>query len=152
MGPLLVRANSLISRFLQGSGSSAIPRIAQRIGVAGTASAGRLANLAKSNKLTTAIILWEMGDMGAELLNEMVAEDAEVKRLVELFGSEPDVVEDTESVTDITRFSDEFAIISDAINHVGTYERLLTIKKALALPDDVFKLYYTTRSMAAGLR
>jgi len=146
-----VQVYNAVSKWLSGPGAAQTANVAKRIGMSSGVSAKRIADVAKQNKLTAAFVLFEMGTAGASLLADLSAEDSEVARLVEMFDTESDKVSETESVSDLPKFNNEFKWISDAIRVAGSFERLVNLKKALDLDYDTYKLYYAARETGRRL-
>lgn len=149
-GPLLKRAGDLVLDFFT-KNTDDIARAAARAGLSGRVSASKLAQMVKNNKMTAAFVLYETGSVGADLLAELAAQDAEIAKVVELFGMEPDSVSETESVTELYKFEDEFDIISTAVRQFGSFDRALAVRQAMALDPSVWKLYYQARETGRRL-
>lgn len=138
---------SKVGRITAASGPQ-VSRIAARLGLSGAkATANNIKELAKNNKFAAAVILYELYGATDETLQAMIGEDAELGRMVELFGFEPDTVAQTDSVTDISRFGDEFAIISEAAATLGSFERLMVLRQALSLGLPTYQLYQSVKMM-----
>lgn len=130
--------------------STVLSSLAVRLGLR-SPSANKVINVIKSNKLMTALALYELYGAADETLQQLAAMDAEIMELVETFGFKPDSVEKTESVLDINKFSDEFKLIADVVSMDGGYLNFLKRRQAYALPMDVIKLYATIASMSRTL-
>lgn len=144
---LAAKVAKAVSR-LRGAPPSTVAKVAKRLGMTKPTSAEKLITLARNNKFATAAILYELYGAGHEIVTDLIAEDESVAQLIELFGFQPDSIEDTDSVADISKFAEEFAIIRDASAYVGgSFERLLAIRQALSLDIRIFELYAQMRQM-----
>lgn len=148
LGPMLARFAPRIGPILAGS-PALVARVGQRLGR--NLNPGKLLQLAKNNKLVTAMILWESGEAGASMLNEMKSADAEVASYIETLGYEPTSVAGTDNVGDIAEFSEEFESIRKAIGVLGSYDRLMAVRQALQLDTPTYLLYKQVKSMASRM-
>jgi len=103
---------------------------------------------AKDNPVTTALVLYELYGIGDSILQEMMDADPEIRRMIELFDMTPDKVEDTQSVSDIVKFADEFRTIENAARRVGGLSNLLELRNALALDNQTYMLYQQVKQLA----
>jgi hypothetical protein len=124
------------------------PQLAARLGIASSKiSVTSLANLAKRNKFTAALIAYELYGPASELVQEMMESDPELAKILESLAFQEDKVDDTNGVNDITKFSEEFETITQAMGSVGGLDNLLTLRNALSLSDSTYALFIQVREM-----
>jgi hypothetical protein len=141
---LLPRASSLIT-------SKSAP-LAARLGMeSAKISAKSLATMARNNKVTAAFIAYELYGAGSEIVEEMRQADATLADIIDQLGYTPDEVSDTESVSEIGRFSEEFATITRAADALGGLDNLVAVRKALALSNPTYQLYLQTRELSRNI-
>lgn len=156
VGEVMKRLPSVAGPVLRKS-PEALARIGTRLGVDGAKLGVQgILNAAKNNKLTTAMILYELGTEGADLLADLRINDESVDQLVHVLDQEP-----VDSVNfagnsgglngTLGNFTDEFRDLSSAIVHYGSLERFLAVKRALQLDKETIALYIQTRSMGRSL-
>lgn len=114
-------------------------------------SVQKVMNVVSSNKLMTALALYELYGIGDEMLAELASADAEIYELVETFGFVPDSVNETDSVLDLGKFGEEFDLLADVISMDGGYLAFLKRRQAYSMPMDVIKLYATVAGMSRKL-
>lgn len=107
--------------------------------------------MAKDNKFATAFVLYEVAGITHPVLQDMMAADPELRAVIEQAHVVNDEVADTTSVSDITRFHDEFESIRLAVAVFGSFDRYIAVKRALSLPHETDTLYVQFRSMAKGI-
>jgi hypothetical protein len=151
MGNLLKAAYATISGWVTRASPEVLAAIAKRVGMAGKLTGERLVSMAKDNKVMTAMVLFEMGEEGAELLGKLADADPEVRHLVSLFGQKNDLPDDSTSVTEIGKYTDEFHAISAAIRQFGSLERFMVVRRALAMPEEIIRLYLQVRDVSHSL-
>lgn len=122
---------------------------ATRIGMdASKATLSGVVRAAAANKMTTALVLWEMGAAGAEVLGELAATDPEVKDLVvTLEASVADSVSANPGVSSILQMEDEFKAISVAVGICGGWERFEAMIKALSTDQATRAMFLTVKRM-----
>lgn len=137
--PVLLRTAAPRVGALMAASSEVVARVAMRIGSPG-ATAQRIVELAKNNKLVTFTILYELYGAADDLVQKFMKADSQLGGILETFtfgGDEPDMK--AEHAND--KLSDEFEVISAAVSQVGGFDRLLTLRKAFALSADTYALY-----------
>lgn len=128
--------------------SAVVARVAARFGYSGAkATAQSLMAAAKNNKFMTAVMLYEMYGIADDGLQMMFAEDPSLKSTIEALAFEADKVEDTESVSDISKFKEEFSYITEASSMLGGFNRLLALRNALSLDPSTYKLYRSVQDL-----
>jgi hypothetical protein len=148
MGNLLKLAFTLIAKWLTKATPQALANIGKRIGVQGALTGEKVLALVKDNKVMTALVLYEMGTEGAELLGKIKDEDPDVNNMIALFGSQNDLVADSTLLSNIGQFKDEFEVISGAIRHFGGLERFMNARRAMAMDESVIRLYLQVREIS----
>jgi hypothetical protein len=122
--------------------------IAARLGIAQSkVNPKTLIQMVRKNKVAAAFVAYELYGAGSEIVSEMAASDAELGRIIETLGYQPDVVKDTTNVNNISQFVEEFETITHASDAVGGLDRLIAIRKALTFDNDMFELYMNVREM-----
>lgn len=144
---LLSSARSLATKMFSSTPSIA-SKAAIRTGITGGSS--RILNAMKNNKVTTALVLLEMGSEGLELLQEMAAQDAEVRDLIDRYGVTNDPVQD-DTRGDLSTQVDEMQTITRAARAVGGLRNLHVLRRALALDEAHYKLYDELKVMSSVL-
>lgn len=148
---LLSRAATMLatsgSRLMTASGPT-LAKIAKRVGTAANPQA--IIDAVKNNKLATAYVLYELYGASEETLAALREVDDEVARVVSLFGFQPDEPSPT-AIADLSSMSEEFEVISAAIRVMGSFERLLVLKKALTLSDATFMHYRSVKDLGRSL-
>lgn len=144
---IMTSARALASRVF-GTSAATVTAAATRTGVVGGAQ--KLLGAMSNNKFMTALVLLELGTEGAELLNEMAAQDREVAELVARYGLQVDDVS-SGIMSNLAQQREELSLISDAAFAVGGLSNLHKIRAALKLSEDHYKLYDTVRLMSRGL-
>jgi len=126
--------------------------LAVRLGIASSKiSVDSLIKLARTNKISAAFIAYELYGVGSDIVEEMRRSDPQLSSIIETLAFSADAVDDTSSVTDISKFRDEFQLITDASDNIGGLDELLKIREAIALSDDTYKLYVQMRDMKSAL-
>lgn len=126
-----------------------VARAAARIGLSSSkATVSSLLRAAANNKMNMALILWELGDLGASDLSDLAAEDAEVYDLyTTLQAEEPDSVTASQNVNDISGLEDEFRALSIATVICGSWERFEQLRLALQVDASTRATYLTVKRM-----
>lgn len=125
-----------------------VSKIATKVGT--QANPAAILKAIKGNKLLTAYTLYELYGAGDQTLNAMMQADEDVARTIQLFGFTPD--EPGGGTTgDLAKMADEFEILSAAVSMMGSFNRLLTLKKALSLSDETWMQYRVVRDMGKVL-
>lgn len=135
------------SRLMTASGPT-LEKIAKRVGTQANPQA--IINAIKNNKLATAYVLYELYGVTDDILTAMREVDEEVARVVALFGFQPDEPSTT-AVADLSTMTEEFEVLSSAIRVVGSFERLLVLKKALTLSDATYVYYRSVKDLGRSL-
>lgn len=148
---LLSRAASMLatssSRLMTASGPT-LAKIAKRVGTAANPQA--IIDAVKNNKMATAYVLYELYGASEEFLVAMKQVDEEVAHVVSLFGFQPDEPSAT-AISDLSSMTEEFDVLSSAIRVIGSFERLLVLKKALSLSDATFMHYRSVKDLGRSL-
>lgn len=126
----------------------ALSSLVGRLGLRAVPSISRLKDMALANPLTAGLVIAEVYGIGSQEYKNFLAEHADLKEQLELFSFQVDEIADTSSATDITRFKEEFHVITNAVNQLGSFERFVALRRALELPQDVVQLYSSMRSMS----
>lgn len=144
---LMASATALASRVFSKT-PAAVSAASIRTGITGGAS--RILGAMKNNKVMTALVLLELGQEGADLLNEMAAADAEVREMIERYGVINDPVE-KQTRGDLATQVDEMQTITRAAQAVGGLRNLHTLRRALSLSEEHYKLYDELKVISAAL-
>lgn len=128
--------------------AEAIAALVARLGLRSAPSLARLKDMALANPLTAGLVIAEVYGITSSEYATFLREHEDLREQLELFTFQPDSVDDTTSATDITRFSEEFGVISQAVNQLGSFERLMTLRRALEMPQDVIQLYANMRILS----
>lgn len=137
--PVLMRAALPRIGSLVSAAPAVIEGVARRIGSPG-ATAARILELAKNNKLVTFAVLYEMYGAADDLVKKFLKSDESLRSIVGLFDQQPDEP-DVEASHKNDKMEDEFEIISDAVRQVGGLDRLLVLRRAMALSGPTYELY-----------
>lgn len=125
-------------------------RVGRRLGLAAEASTkSRIINVVRNNKISTALLLYELGDAADGLLDEWVDLDPEIQQLIQGLHYVNDDPKKSTSVHDIVNYADEFEVITMAIRQFGSMSRFLAIRRAIGMPEDVISTYMKTRELVA---
>lgn len=146
---MLAKVGSVIESNAKKITPAQLSAVSKRIGKTVTSPA-ELARLAKENPMTAAMIVYEVYGVSHPLVAELLEADPSLEHVFMM--SDPiDSVAESTSVNDITKFTDEFAAITRASRQLGGFERFMTLRRALAMPDDVVELYVQFKAMARNL-
>jgi len=110
-------------------------------------TASQLFRQVKENPTTAALALLEIGEVGAPLLDELLARNPQLRALMGLGQAVDDANTTFGGPQDIVKFHDEFAVIDQAARSVGGMTKLLVLKRALEMPVEVYKLREQVRGM-----
>lgn len=139
---VMSRATVLVGEVIKAP--AALASVSRRIGVA--AVPGKVLRAMGNNKITTALVLLELGDVGYDLLKEMGEADADVAEMISRYGVTNDPVEEG-TAANLALQADELRCITDAANSVGGLSALHNLRRALGLDEKHYKLYDTVKSL-----
>lgn len=144
-------AGPRIAQLAKASGEQ-LARIGARLGISDKAklSASYILEQAKNNKLVSAMVLYELYGMADETLQRLFDADPDLKSAVSLFAAKPDEP-DQAMLASNAKMRDEFDMIVDAARLMGSFNRLVTLKKALMLSDATYLAYLDARSTGRHL-
>lgn len=128
--------------------AEAIAALVARLGLRSAPSLSRLKDMALANPLTAGLVIAEVYGVTSSEYSNFLREHEDLREQLELFTFQVDAVDDTTSASDITRFTEEFSVISQAVNQLGSFERLMTLRRALEMPQDVIQLYANMRILS----
>lgn len=132
-----------------------VSRVAKRLNLAAAeATPSKIIAAAKANKLSAALVMYEMYGIGDDLLTKMMAEDPSIKAAIEAIGGSLD--HNTSKLSDgtlseLVQNDDELEIISKAAGIMGSLDRLIALRQALAIPSTTYALYRHTRAVGRKL-
>lgn len=134
----------------------ALVAVGRRIGLAATdVTASNIIKSAMSNKLTAALVVYEVYGAGSELLKKFMKADPEIEKAIGALSTDVSKHKvsalSTHSLEEIVQHDDELQILSDAVRVVGSIERLLVLRQALALPDITYQTYRHTKAVGRSL-
>lgn len=152
--PVVARLLALLAKALKRVTVEAFkkaPEAAKQIGArlgwaASRATPTNIIAAMKNNKIVTAITLYTLYGIGDDILQEMMAEDAEVAAAVKLFGFVPDEPE-VDHVARNQQMREEYALISDTAARFGGVDVLVQLKQALSLSTDTYIAYKSDRDL-----
>lgn len=134
---------------LRAAGPAMLSKIAARIGSNATA-ASILAGI-KNNKITAALVGLEVFGPASDFITRLIGSDEAMGSIVEQLTSleyKPDSAKDlTDDGLDLTKFADEFELISDFGGILGGHDNVLKLRNMLKIDDSVFKLYQQVRAL-----
>lgn len=142
MLPVVYVAGALASR-----APGVISAIASRLGVKSTAAS--IVGYARSNPVVFASVAATAVAAG-DAAWDFVSESPELLDAVQKLAKSVSHKADALSVNDIQNiesYRDELEIIKDAALQMGSLDRLIALRKALALPDEYYGLYRNLRSL-----
>lgn len=97
----------------------------------------------RNNPVLAGLLLMEVGTEGAALLAQMRENDPLLDQAVAAQEDLAFEVDDPEEVTvsSMLAMTNEFTAIRDAVNAIGSMEKLMVVRKALSFDDSVFDAY-----------
>jgi len=150
---LLVRASRLAASAVDDIPATTYTRISARVGR--TVNSGNVSTFLRgiqNNKITTAMVLYELGGLGAELLAELRASDPDVNTMIDVLETPPVDNFVSGEFTPVENFEDEFEAISTAITHYGSLERFLRVRRALVVTDETIAYFLRIRQLSTHTR
>jgi hypothetical protein len=127
--------------------------IAVRLGMSTSKiTASSLASLARQNKVTAALIAYEVYGIGSDIVNEIAASDPELASIIENLSLKEDVIDDTTSASDIIKFAEEFEVIQKAADNVGGMDALINLRTALSMSTETLALFLQVKELGKVLR
>lgn len=148
VGSWLSAAAARVAAWLAGN-AGATAAIATRLGLKGSITPGKIAAMMKESPVTSALVLYELGDAGAELLAELTQMSEEAAKVVEglTFQADPAPSADV-SITNIQSYQDELALIRRVANRLGiTVGDLIELKNVLDLDMRFYQLYVKLKEL-----
>lgn len=132
-----------------------IVRVGKRLNLAAAeATPSKIIAAAKANKLSAALVMYEMYGIGDDLLTKMMAEDPSIKAAIEAIGEPLDHQSSKLSdgtLSELVQNDDELEIISKAAGIMGSLDRLIALRQALAISSTTYALYRHTRAVGRKL-
>lgn len=142
MLPIIYMAGALAAR-----SPAVIATVSRALGVNNSASA--IVAYARSNPVrfaTVAATAVAAGDAAWSFVTENPEMEDAVRKLAGGISHAADSLSMT-NVKDLENYRDELELIKQAILSMGSMDRLLALRKALALPDEYYALYRNLRSI-----
>lgn len=123
---------------------AALTRIAKRIGFKGQATAQALYDYVKNNKVMSAVMAYELYDITKDIdvlgyVEELRGEEPPEKHGYLDPAYQPDTVGVKGDVAAVLQYRDEFEALSHAEALFGGRERLIALRNAIKVPDEVFE-------------
>jgi glutaredoxin-related protein len=115
-------------------------------------SAESLASLARKNKVTAALIAYELYGAGSEIVDSMSQSDPELARIIENLTLKEDRIDETTSASDIVKFAEEFETIQSAADTVGGMDALVNLRAALQMSNETIALFLQVKELGKVLR
>lgn len=149
--PVRTAMTAVASRFSTAAKSdpAVVDVVAKRIGVAGPNLAQKVVQAVKDNKLTAALVAYELGDVAVDLYKTL-SKDDDVKAMADRYdlkSFDPSLSSDSRHA--LIEQADEMRLIADAARVVGGYDRLLTLRQALfGLDEGHFRTYDAVRTLS----
>lgn len=153
-GTSLVEGVSSVFSSRAASNPQVVDVVAKRIGVPTTGGnvLGKVTKAISENKITAALVAWELGDAAHGLLKNAIADDPDIAALAQRYGIVIDDPADIKGYRDIGTQTEEIAMISRASNIVGGYEKLILLRRVLTeMKDSHFDMYDMVKAVAKGL-
>lgn len=149
---LVVTAATRLAPVLASATPDLLARIGTRLSLSpAKATAGNIIRLVKSNKLTAAMVAFEVFGAADDLVKKFFEAEPAVKDALDPFDNykvDPVPASAAQSVD----LDDEMATISDAIGRTGSLENLIVLKKAIELSPAHFAEYRRRRENGRRLR
>jgi len=151
---LLQEAAKHIGSWLGKADAATLRAASARIGAnVATRGVGTVVNSAKENPVTAALLLFEMGALGSEMLDQLASSDERVAEVVDVLNAQKsDKVEEDDGVFDMGKFRDEFDDISTGVGIMGSMNRLMALRRVCAMDESVLLAYVQTRELGGNLR
>lgn len=150
---LVPTAITRLTPVLTSAPASRLAQIGLRLGLSATkATAENILRLVKNNKITAALVAWEVFGVADELVQAFMKDEPSLKSLKDPFLDwKPD--EMPEDGTDPgSKMDDELLVLSAAVAKMGSLEAVLNLKRALELSPAVFVHYRERRELGRKLR
>lgn len=132
-----------------GSNPGVVASVGKRLGLGAMATPSAVIRSMKESPVTTALVLFELGEAGADLLSQLAGVSEEAKKVVEgLTFNADQPPSDEVSLEQLTAYKDELQMIKDVQRKLGfSIGDLIMLKNTLSLDMRFFKLYLQVKEM-----
>lgn len=125
--------------------------VAKRVGVSGGNLSSKIVSAIKGNKMTAALVAYELGSAGVSLL-DVLRQDDEVAGMIERYKLDFDTAPNSEERGKFIAMHDEFRLITEAARVAGGLDRFHVLRRAiLGLTDDHFRAYDEVRALSKAM-